>query len=231
MTALVDLRIVGGTALVPVRMAHASLCALAVAAILPTTGNAAGLLIADGGFGGVLEIKEHDVRVTINNGVAVTEVEQVFVNTEDRVVEALVSVLGVVEELDQRNTSKGGSVLGVLVRAVYSDRGANGLPVQTGEKMLVLRSPTVVAGSAVVRRAQPPRARPALTRRTSAIARRGASIECRVYAEDPERGFLPATGTILERSLAGVAKLIDNALDAMNEPSVMNRFFMSQHWP
>ncbi|MEM6797961.1 MAG: VIT and VWA domain-containing protein, partial [Planctomycetota bacterium] len=49
----------------------------------------AGLLIADGGFGGKLEIKEHDVRVVINNGVAVTEVEQVFVNTEDRIVEAL----------------------------------------------------------------------------------------------------------------------------------------------
>ncbi len=40
--------------------------------------RAAGLLIADGGFGGVLEIKEHDVHVTINNGVAVTEVTQVF---------------------------------------------------------------------------------------------------------------------------------------------------------
>ena len=50
---------------------------------------AAGQLIADGGFGGVLEIKEHDVRVVVNNGVAVTEVEQVFVNTEDRIVEAL----------------------------------------------------------------------------------------------------------------------------------------------
>src|SRR6266481_4711209 len=50
---------------------------------------AAGLLIADGGFGGVLEIKEQDVKVTINNGVAVTEVEQVFFNKENRVVEAL----------------------------------------------------------------------------------------------------------------------------------------------
>lgn len=51
--------------------------------------HAAGLLIADGGFGGVLEIREQDVRVTINNGVAVTQVEQVFRNTEDRVLEAL----------------------------------------------------------------------------------------------------------------------------------------------
>src|SRR5687768_18344459 len=51
--------------------------------------DAAGLLVADGGFGGVLEIKEHDVRVTINNGVAVTKVTQVFHNTEKRQVEAL----------------------------------------------------------------------------------------------------------------------------------------------
>jgi len=51
--------------------------------------KAAGLLIADGGFGGVLEIKEHDVNVTINNGIAVTRVTQVFVNTEKRQVEAL----------------------------------------------------------------------------------------------------------------------------------------------
>lgn len=55
----------------------------------PLPARAAGLLVADGGFGGVLEIKDHDVHVTINNGVAVTEVEQVFVNTEQRIVEAL----------------------------------------------------------------------------------------------------------------------------------------------
>ncbi len=55
----------------------------------PISAHAAGLLIADGGFGGVLEIKEQDVRVTINNGVAVTEVSQVFLNTENRIVEAL----------------------------------------------------------------------------------------------------------------------------------------------
>jgi len=49
----------------------------------------AGLLIADGGLGGRLEIKRQDVRVTVNNGIAVTEVTQVFHNTEDRQVEAL----------------------------------------------------------------------------------------------------------------------------------------------
>ena len=49
----------------------------------------AGLLIADGGFGGVLEIEEHEVRTVINNGIAVTHVTQVFRNTENRQVEAL----------------------------------------------------------------------------------------------------------------------------------------------
>jgi Ca-activated chloride channel family protein len=67
----------------------AAMMALATAALMPQSAHAAGLLIADGGQGGVLQIKDHDVRVTINNGVAVTEVEQVFVNTEPRVVEAL----------------------------------------------------------------------------------------------------------------------------------------------
>ena len=51
--------------------------------------DGAGLLIADGGFGGVLEIKEHNVHVIINNGIAVTEIDQVFLNTENRQVEAL----------------------------------------------------------------------------------------------------------------------------------------------
>jgi Ca-activated chloride channel family protein len=55
----------------------------------PLHSQAAGLLIADGGWGGVLEIKEHDVQVTINNGIAVTKVTQVFHNTERRQVEAL----------------------------------------------------------------------------------------------------------------------------------------------
>ena len=59
-----------------------------LAAIAPHA-HAAGLLVADGGFGGALEIKEHDVNVVINNGVAVTTVTQVFQNTEDRQVEAL----------------------------------------------------------------------------------------------------------------------------------------------
>jgi Ca-activated chloride channel family protein len=51
--------------------------------------QAAGLLVASGQFGGVLEIKEHTVNVTINNGVVVTQVDQIFVNREDRIVEAL----------------------------------------------------------------------------------------------------------------------------------------------
>jgi Ca-activated chloride channel family protein len=51
--------------------------------------HAAGLLVADGGLGGRLEIEEHAVEVTINNGIAVTTVNQVFRNLEDRQVEAL----------------------------------------------------------------------------------------------------------------------------------------------
>ena len=66
-----------------------ALVALASLSVTALQAQGAGLLIADGGFGGVLQIKEQDVRVTINNGVAVTEVEQVFVNTENRIVEAL----------------------------------------------------------------------------------------------------------------------------------------------
>ncbi|MGV3531272.1 MAG: VIT and vWA domain-containing protein, partial [Chthoniobacteraceae bacterium] len=58
-------------------------------AFTPASADAAGLLVADGGFGGVLEIKEHDVKVSINNGIAVTNVTQVFVNKEQRQVEAL----------------------------------------------------------------------------------------------------------------------------------------------
>jgi Ca-activated chloride channel family protein len=66
------------------------LLAMVVAGLLiAQPAGAAGLLIAEGGFGGVLEIKEQDVHVTVNNGIAVTEIDQVFVNTEDRVVEAL----------------------------------------------------------------------------------------------------------------------------------------------
>ena len=51
--------------------------------------NAAGMLRADGGLGGNLAITEHSARVTVNNGIAVTEVSQVFKNEEDRIVEAL----------------------------------------------------------------------------------------------------------------------------------------------
>ena len=64
-----------------VTVATLALCSLPV--------SAAGLLIADGGFGGVLELKEHEVDVTINNGIAVTRVTQIFHNTEQRQVEAL----------------------------------------------------------------------------------------------------------------------------------------------
>ena len=63
-------------------------CALGAVVLLGTS-HAAGMLIADGGFGGRLDITEHTVDVTINNGIAVTEVTQVFQILENRQVEAL----------------------------------------------------------------------------------------------------------------------------------------------
>ncbi|MFM8478527.1 MAG: VIT domain-containing protein, partial [Planctomycetaceae bacterium] len=65
------------------------LMGLAVAAGMAAEAHASGLLIADGGLGGVLRIERHEVSVVINNGIAVTQVHQVFRNTEQRVVEAL----------------------------------------------------------------------------------------------------------------------------------------------
>lgn len=70
-------------------LAPALVAAVACIALTPQPTQAAGMLVADGGFGGVLQIKQQDVRVTINNSVAVTQIDQVFVNTENRVVEAL----------------------------------------------------------------------------------------------------------------------------------------------
>jgi Ca-activated chloride channel family protein len=49
----------------------------------------AGLLVADGGFGGVLTIEDHRVEVTVNHGIATTVVTQRFRNQENRIVEAL----------------------------------------------------------------------------------------------------------------------------------------------
>ena len=62
---------------------------LLVLAVLPIQSFAAGTLTAQGQFGGRLVIEEQEVNVTVNNGIAVTEVTQVFRNQEDRIVEAL----------------------------------------------------------------------------------------------------------------------------------------------
>src|SRR4051794_19741862 len=66
-----------------------ALLAVGLAMACDAPAPASGLLIAQGGQGGILKIEEQDVRVTINNGIAVTEVVQVFRNTEKRQVEAL----------------------------------------------------------------------------------------------------------------------------------------------
>jgi Ca-activated chloride channel family protein len=73
------------------RLGFATLLCLCSAFVMgiSNAAMASGLLIADGGFGGRLEIKEQDVKVTINNGIAVTEINQVFLNKENRIVEAL----------------------------------------------------------------------------------------------------------------------------------------------
>src|SRR4051812_47446213 len=47
------------------------LLALVLPLLLALPTRAAGLLVADGGLGGQLEITQHDVHVTINNGIAV----------------------------------------------------------------------------------------------------------------------------------------------------------------
>ncbi|HVR73502.1 MAG TPA: VIT domain-containing protein, partial [Planctomycetota bacterium] len=73
----------------PAGKAIVGLLLLAATGSFPSAAWAAGLLIAEGGLGGALEIEEHSVRVTLNNGVAVTDVTQVFRNLEDRQVEAL----------------------------------------------------------------------------------------------------------------------------------------------
>jgi Ca-activated chloride channel family protein len=73
----------------PIAVGALFVCALFTLLAQPPAARAAGLLLADGGFGGVLEIQQHTVRVTVDNGIAVTEVTQVFRNTEDRQVEAL----------------------------------------------------------------------------------------------------------------------------------------------
>jgi Ca-activated chloride channel family protein len=66
-----------------------ALCLGSLAAIAAPQALGAGLLVADGGFGGQLEIVEQDVHVTIHEGIAVTRIDQVFLNTENRIVEAL----------------------------------------------------------------------------------------------------------------------------------------------
>ena len=66
-----------------------SLFLMLIALSICSPSQAAGLLVASGPSGGKLKVEEHTVKVTINNGIAVTEVTQIFRNLEDRQVEAL----------------------------------------------------------------------------------------------------------------------------------------------
>ena len=72
-----------------VRSTGPLLAAFLLVLALSNCAHGAGLLVADNGSGGQLQIKEQAVHVTINNGVAVTDVTQVFQNLENRQVEAL----------------------------------------------------------------------------------------------------------------------------------------------
>ncbi|HAT09314.1 MAG TPA: hypothetical protein DCS97_01670 [Planctomycetes bacterium] len=51
--------------------------------------QAAASIIADGGLGGMLDIVDHRVEVTVDHSIATTRVTQVFRNREDRTIEAL----------------------------------------------------------------------------------------------------------------------------------------------
>lgn len=59
------------------------------AGCLIANAHAAAAIIADGGLGGMLDITDHRVEVTVDNGIATTRVTQVFRNREDRTIEAL----------------------------------------------------------------------------------------------------------------------------------------------
>jgi Ca-activated chloride channel family protein len=69
----------------PSRLAPHLILSLLLLASAPARG--AGLIVTDDC--GLLEIQEHHVAVTMNNGIAVTQVTQVFRNVEDRPVEGV----------------------------------------------------------------------------------------------------------------------------------------------
>jgi len=74
----------------PIRFVTLLLAATAAAAVTLPRAHAAGTLVAEGPTGtSQLAIKEHTVHVTMNNGIALTQVTQVFENGENRQVEGM----------------------------------------------------------------------------------------------------------------------------------------------
>lgn len=73
----------------PTRLAGAAAVVVAALLAFASTAPAGGVLIADGGLGGAMKIVSHRVRSSVQHGIAVTEVEQVFLNETDRQIEGL----------------------------------------------------------------------------------------------------------------------------------------------
>ena len=115
--------------------------ALCLTAAAATDAGAAGLLKSTGGSDEGVVISSHKVDVTINNGFARTEVDQVFVNTTDRDMEA-VYTLPLPKEASMSELSlwiNGAEVIGEVLekeraREVYNDQKAKGNDTAIAEK-------------------------------------------------------------------------------------------------
>ena len=120
------------------------LCLVTIAGLgicIPASTYAAGLLTPKNGNVKTVQMKSHHVDVTINNGFARTEVDQVFVNTGDQDLEAVYSFPvpkdASLSELslwiDEREII--GEVLEKKrARAIYEDQGAKGNDTAIAEK-------------------------------------------------------------------------------------------------
>ncbi|NQU11578.1 VWA domain-containing protein [bacterium] len=120
---------------------RAGVIALAVALLAGSNASAAGLLKPAGSTAVSLAIKSHQVEVTINNGLARTEVDQIFANSSDQDVEA-VYTFPVPKQASLSELSlwvNGQELLGEVVekeraRQIYRDQQAQGNDTALAEK-------------------------------------------------------------------------------------------------